>query len=78
MTRLAAFMADYTNQHHCEFTFAVDSYAWLSTYHLKLPVTLSWKLASRYIGPFNTIEKIYPIFYYLIVGRCMMHFMHHS
>ena len=53
---LAAYMADYTNQHCCEVTFAVDSYARLSTHHLKLSTNLSCKLASHYIGPFKVIE----------------------
>ena len=52
----AAYMADYANQHCFEVTFAVESYAWLSTDHLKLPINLSQKLASRYVGPFNIIK----------------------
>ena len=56
MTRSAAYMADYANRYHCEVTFAVDSYAWLSTDHLKLPTNLSQKLASHYVGPFKVIE----------------------
>ena len=56
MTPPAAYMANYANQHHFEVTFAVESYAWLSTDHLKLPTNLSWKLASHYFGPFKVIE----------------------
>ena len=81
MTRSAAYMADYANQHCCEVTFAVDSYAWLSTDHLKLPTNLSQKLASHYVGPFKVIEQINPVafvFCCLMVGRYMMYFMYHN
>ena len=67
MTRSAAYMADYANQHCCEVTFAVDSYAWLSTDHLKLPTNLSRKLASRYVGPFKVIEQINPVAFHLLL-----------
>ena len=53
MTRSADYMADYANQHRREVTFAVDSYAWLSTDHLKLPTNLFRKLASCYVGNFK-------------------------
>ena len=56
VTHSAAYIADYANLHHREVTFAVDSYAWLSTDHLKLPTNLSWKLASCYVGPFKVFE----------------------
>ena len=58
MTCSAVYLADYTNQHHHEVTFAVESYAWLSTDQLKLPMNLSWKLASHYVGPLKIIEYI--------------------
>ena len=45
-------MVDYANQYHPIVSFAVDSYAWMSTNHLKLPTNLSHKLAFHYIGPF--------------------------
>ena len=67
MTRSAAYMADYANQYCCEVTFAADSYAWLSTDHLKLPTNLSQKLASRYIGPFKVIEQINPVAFCLLL-----------
>ena len=67
MTRSAAYMADYANRHHCEVTFAVDSYVWLSTDHLKLPTNLSGKLASRYVGPFKVIEQINPVAFHLLL-----------
>ena len=56
VTRSAAYMEEYANQDCHEVTFAMDSYALLYTDHLKLPTNLSWKLASRYIGPFKVIE----------------------
>ena len=40
VTRSVAYIDDYANQHCCKITFAVDSYAWLSTDHLKLPTNL--------------------------------------
>ena len=40
VTHSTAFMADYANQHCHEITFAIVSYAWLSTDRLKLPTTL--------------------------------------
>ena len=51
----AAYMADYADQYHHEVTFAMNSYVWLSTDHLKLTINLAWKLASLYVGPFNVI-----------------------
>ena len=49
-------MADYDNQNFHEVTFAVESYAWLSTDRLKLPKNLSRQLTSRYIGYFKVID----------------------
>ena len=56
VTHLAAYMADYDNRHCYEVTFDVDSYAWLSTNHLKLLTNLFRKLASSYVGPFKVVE----------------------
>ena len=67
MTCLAAFMAGYANQYCCEVAFAVDSYAWLSPDHLKLPTNLSWKLASHYFSPFKVIEQINPAAFHLLL-----------
>ena len=58
MTYLAACIVDCASRHFCDVTFAVESYAWLSTVHLKIPMTLSQKLASRYAGPLKIIELI--------------------
>ena len=66
MIRLADCMAEYANQYHHSTIFAVDSYAWLSSDHLKLPITLSWKLASCYIGSFRIIEYINPVAFHLL------------
>ena len=49
-------MADYANGHYYDITFAVDLCAWLSTNNLKLPTTLSQKLASCYVGLLKVIE----------------------
>ena len=54
--RLVASMAGFANQHYCEITFIVDWYTWLSTNHLKLPMTQSWKLAYHYVVPFKVIK----------------------
>ena len=67
VTRSAAYIADYANQHRCEATFIVDSYVWLSTDHLKLPKDLSRKLASHYIGPFKVIDQINPVVFHLLL-----------
>ena len=53
---LADYMVDYTNQYCRIVTFAVESYVWLSTDHLKLPTNLSHKLTSCYISLFKVIE----------------------
>ena len=67
VTCSAACMANYANQHHCEVTFVVDSYACLSTDHLKLPTDLSRKLAFRYVGPFKVIDQINPVTFHLLL-----------
>ena len=60
-------MVIYTNQHCFEITFTVDSYAWLSTDHLKLPTTLAQKLASHYVSPLKMIELINSVAFYLLL-----------
>ena len=55
-TRLAAYMVDYAGRYYCNITCAVESYAGLSTNHLKLSMNLTQKLASHYIGPFKVID----------------------
>ena len=56
VTHSAAYITNYVNQHCHKVSFAVDLNAWLSTDHLKLPLTLSSKLASCYVGPLKVIE----------------------
>ena len=67
VTRSAAYMVDYANQYHCKVTFAVDSYAWLSTDHLELPMNLLWKLASHYICYFKVIDRINPFAFIVLL-----------
>ena len=49
----ATYMVDYANQSRQAVDVTVDSFAWLSTAHLRLPAKLSWKLAARWAGPFR-------------------------
>ena len=55
LTRLADYMTNYANKNYLKVTFAVDLCTWFSTDHLKLPMTLSWKLTSCFVGPFKII-----------------------
>ena len=78
VTRLATNMSDYANWHHCKVVFAVDSFAWFSTDHLKLPTHLSWKLASCYVGPFKVIDQINPVaFCLLLPDGWKVHYVFH-
>ena len=66
MTHLAAYMANYANCHHHEVTFTVGLIC-LVVHHLKVPMTLSQKLVSRYIGSFKVISKINVVAFCLLL-----------
>ena len=52
----AAYMADYANRSCRAVDMTVDSFAWLSTAHLRLSAKLSRKLAARWAGPFRVVS----------------------
>ena len=56
MTSSAAKMAARVDQHRRDLDFTVGSMVWLSTTNLRLPPTLSRKLAMRWTGPFKVVE----------------------
>ena len=56
MTSSAAKMAARVDQHRRDVDVTVGSMVWLSTTNLRLPPTLSHKLAMHWTGPFKVVE----------------------
>ena len=79
MTSSAAKMAARVDPHRRNVDITVGSMVWLSTKNLRLPPTLSRKLAMRWTGPFKVVAQINPVAFQLeMPARWRIHDVFHT
>ena len=61
VARAASDMLRHANRRRRDVAIVPGAFAWLSTEHLKLPSSLSRKLAARFAGPFRVLRAIGPV-----------------
>ena len=72
-------MKQQADRHRRAVDISVGSYVWLSTSHLKLPVSLSRKLAQKFVGPFRVVAAIGPVAFRLeLPAEWRIHDVFHS
>lgn len=61
ISKTAEWMRQYANRKRRDVEISVGAHAWLSTDHLRLPPSLSRKLAAKFVGPYPVVAAIGPV-----------------
>lgn len=70
-------MAKYANRHRRDLELRVGDHVWLSTAHIRMPVSVSRKLAPKFTGPYRIIGQVTPVSFRLDLGSDSIHNVFH-
>jgi hypothetical protein len=70
-------MAKFANRRRRELQLKVGDQVWLSTAHLRMPTSVSRKLAPKFTGPYRVTELVTPVSVRLDLGSDSIHNVFH-